>query len=98
MDALECSKVDDDVNKCILIGDGLAVANMRSFDSEGHSLGVNTFGSGPLGVDLFVGRAFAVQLRAQPGANTGGDRGGTSTFSPVLMGDWAGPFFGIRSD
>ena len=76
----------------------MLVANFGFFNSECHCLRVNAFGGRALFVNVFVGRAFAIQLIAQPGSDTGRDGGGTSAFVPVFMGDRTRFFlgFGIR--
>ena len=59
---------------------------------------IRTFGDYALCVNVFVRRAFAIQLIAQPGSNTGGYGGGISAFAPIFLGDRTGSFLGVGRD
>ena len=72
-DPLEGVQINQDVSQGVLVGDGVAVAQLRALDPEFHRLAVDAFGGSALLVDLFVGFAFSVKLVAQLGAWAGGD-------------------------
>jgi len=60
-DTLKHPQIDQDVDQCVLIGDGSAVAQIGPFDAQSLGLTVDAFDGGALLVDVFVGLAIAVK-------------------------------------
>ena len=72
-DPLEGVQINQDVGQGVLVGNGIAVAQLGVLDPEFHRLAVDAFGCSALLVDLFVSFAFAVELVAQPSTRAGGN-------------------------
>jgi hypothetical protein len=70
-DTVECAQVDQDVDECVLVGDGQSIAQFRALNAQGDGLRVEAFGSGALAVNLFVQAAVVVELIADASAVTG---------------------------
>ena len=88
-DALKCPEIDDDIDERILIGNGLAVAEVRTLNAQIDGLRVDAFGGGSLLVDLLILRALTIQLIAQASPDADGQGADTAAFGPIFVGDWA---------
>jgi hypothetical protein len=53
-EAVQKAKIDEQVNECVLVGDGCAVAEVGALDAEGGGLSVDALDGGALVVDEFV--------------------------------------------
>jgi hypothetical protein len=73
--AVQSTEGDQHVDARVLIGDGVAVAQLGPLDTQLDSLGVDALGGGALLVDLLLDRTFAVELMAGASADAGGQGG-----------------------
>jgi hypothetical protein len=64
-DPLEGVQINQDVGQGVLVGDGIAIAQLGALDPEFHRLAVDAFGGSALLINFLVGFAFAVELVAQ---------------------------------
>jgi len=68
--ALQEAQIDQEVNECVLVRNGWAVAQMRPLNAQGDGLRVNAFDGGALPIEIFVNLAVAVQGIPQAGSDT----------------------------
>ena len=61
-DALQGTQVDQDVDEGVLVGDGLTVAQLGTFDVQFEGLAVDALCGGALLVDGFEQVAFAAAI------------------------------------
>jgi hypothetical protein len=83
---MQSAQVDQDVDKGVLIGDGLAVAKSGTFDAEFLGLTVDALGGSTLIVDAFVDVGVAIDLIADASTDAGGE-GGDAALGPLLVTD-----------
>ena len=88
--ALQETQVDQEVDQRVVIGDGWAVAQMRTFDAEGHRLRVDALDGGALSIDGLVFLAVTVEGVAQASADTGGHHRGAAAASGIDVVDRTG--------
>lgn len=86
---MQGAQVDDHIDKRVLVGDGVGVAQVRRLDAEGKGLAVDAFGCAALVVELLVGDTLPVHLVADASADTGGNGGKAALLVPVEMVDGA---------
>jgi len=84
------AEVDQHIDKGVLVGDCLAVAQLGMLDAKLDSLGVDPFGNGTLLVDELDLRVVAVELVADASPLTGGHGDNAAALWPVFVGDGAG--------
>ena len=89
LDPLKRAQIDQNIDERILIRNRKPVSNVGSFNPQFDCLRVHPFGRRALFVDLVICRAFAIQLMAEPGADTRREGGATSSRSPFPMLDGA---------
>ena len=70
--ALEEAQIDEQIDQRVLIGDGGAIPQMRSFDAEVDSLRVDPFDGSAFPIALFVKFAVTVEGVANARAHAGG--------------------------
>jgi hypothetical protein len=87
--AMEEAQIDEQIDQSVLIGNGGAIPQMRSFDAEVDRLRVDPFDGGALPIDLFVTVAVAIQRVADAGPDADGHHGGTAALLPLRMTDRA---------
>jgi len=58
-------EIDEDVDQGVVVGNGLAVAEFGTFDSEGFGLGIDRFAGGTLDIELLAGIRVAIKLVAK---------------------------------
>lgn len=85
--ALPKTQVDQDIDECILIGDSLAVAEMWSFDAEGHGLAIDALDGAALAIQAFEVFTVAVKGVAQSRANARRHHRGAAAVLPILVTD-----------
>ena len=88
-DTLQRAQIDQNIDQGILIRDRVSVANFGPFNPEFDRLGIDPFGRRALFVDLFIRWVFAIQLMAEPGADTCREGGVTASGRPFHMFDGA---------
>ncbi len=89
-DALEGMQVYQHVDQGIVIGDGCAVAQLGTLDTQNHGLTIESLTGGALLVDVLVDGAVTVELIPDASADAGGKSGRTAAFGPVLVTNRAG--------
>ena len=88
--ALKEAQIDEQIDQRVLIGNGGAIPQMRSFDAEVDSLRVDPFDGSALPIALFVKFAVTVEGVAKARADAGGHHRRTAALLPVGMMDRAG--------
>ena len=73
-----------------MVGNGLFVAQLGPFDTEGFGLSIDPLVSGPLVVKEFVGLRLTVELVTDTSANGGGQGRGAAAFRPLFVIDRTG--------
>ena len=76
-DTLEGPEIDHDVDERIVIDNGLPIAQFGALDPQVDGLRIDPFRGGALSIHVFVRGTLPVKLSTDPGADTGGDGGGT---------------------
>ncbi len=84
------AEIDEQIDKRVLVGNGGAVAQMRTLDTEGGGLRINSLNGRALFVDVLVRLAVAVEGVTQAGADRGGHHGGATALLPELVMNRAG--------
>ena len=78
-----------------MVGNGLLVAELGSFNTQFLCLRVDALGGGALFVEIFVGVALTVKLVAQSGAFGSSHRGHAAPLAPISVSDGAGLAIGL---
>jgi len=84
-DALQGTKVDQDVNEGVEVSDSLTVAEFGSLDAQSNGLRIDAFGGSTLIVDLFVDVTVPVELITKASADRGRHSGVTTALGPLLV-------------
>ena len=82
---LEQAEIDQGVGEGVEIGDGIAVAEVGTFNAESDRLAIDAFGGRALFVNIFVDLALPVERITQASANAGGHGNSTAPFASASM-------------
>ena len=82
---LEQAEIDQDVGEGVEIGDGIAVAEVGTFNAESDRLAIDAFGGRALFVNIFVDLALPVERITQASANASRHGNPTAAFARAFM-------------
>lgn len=88
------AQVDEDV----VIGDGMAIPQMRALDAERDGLAVDALDGGAFPIQGFVEVALAVKLVAEPCPDASEHHGRMPTFFPLRVADGARLAGGLKKE